>query len=179
MGCRRNVRVDMLSLATFCQAIAEVLVNFCDEGQSHADLWIRVKGAINFLSYYPERSPEQRKRDMLDLPKYGFRGGIGGLTYEQLVITKNFLKNHEKKLLRTKKTLPLILDLRLSPEQRRKAAGYCIKLFSDLVIHYLYHFEFPPEIGIPRGLLELLEDKGKKPKKATRRKTASKSGGKK
>lgn len=167
MGCGRNVAVDMLNLASFCQAIDEVLVSFCDEGQSSADLWIRVRGAINFLNYWPEPRLKQRKGNFFDLPEYGFRGEIRRLTYEQLVITQNFLKEHEKRLLQTKKVLPRILDLKLESEQRRKAAGCCIKLFSDLTKRYLYNFEFPPTIGIPKGFSELL-----KAKKTSKRKSA-------
>lgn len=173
MGCGRDVRVDMLSLATFCQAIAEVLVNFCDEGQSHADLWTRVKGAIKFLDLFSEQGP-------LDFfPKFGFRGSMNRLTYEQRVVTKDFLKEREKKVRETKRKLPLILDLQLSSKQRRAAAGYCIKLFSALTIHYLYYFHFPPSTGVPRGIRELLEEKGKKPRRVTRPKTADRSEGKK
>ena len=164
MGCGRNVGADMLSLALFCTAINQVLVQFCDEDQSGADLWVRVGAAIGFLSCYPERSLKQMKKDGFDLPPYGFRGKKCRLTYEQFVVAQNFLKNHKKRLLQTKKTLPRILDLRLATEQRRKAAGYCMKLFSDLHDNCLYYSYFPPIIGIPRGILKLLEGKSKKPK---------------
>ena len=68
MGCGRNVGADMLSLALFCTAINQVLVKFCDEDQSGADLWVRVGAAIGFLSCYPERSLKQMKKDGFDLP---------------------------------------------------------------------------------------------------------------
>ncbi len=166
MGCGRNVRIDMLSLALFCMAIIDVLIDFC-EGRSHANLWIRVKGAINFLSYYPERSPEQRKKDGWDLPKYGFRDNICDLTYEQLVVAQNFLREHEKRLLETKEKLPMILDLRLSPKQRRMAAEYCIVLFSDLQECYNYRFDRPPTFIVPHGIRKLLKEE-KKPKRVVR-----------
>lgn len=167
MGCGRNVSADMLSMAIFCMAIIDVLLDFC-EGRSHADLWIRVKGAINFLGYYPERSPELRKKDGWDSPKYGFRGDIHELTYEQLVVTQMFLKEHEERLLQTKKKLPMILDLKLSPKERKIAAEYCIELFSDLQLHYNYRFDNPPTFAIPHRIRELLKEGRKKLKRIAR-----------
>lgn len=152
MGCGRNISNDMLCMALFCTAINDVLLNFC-EGQSHAELWIRVRGAIKFLDYYPER----KRKDPWDLPKYGFRGNVRQLTYEQLVATQNFLKENEERLLQTKKKLPLILYLKLSPKQRREAALYCIELFSGLNVHFLYYCEFPPDFGMPKGVEELCQ----------------------
>lgn len=175
MGCGRNVSGDMLSMALFCMAINDVLIKFC-EGQSHANLWIRVRGAINFLSYYPERSPEQRKKDTLDLPKYGFRDSISRLTYEQLVATQRFLKEHEERLLQTKKKLPMILDLQLSPEKRREAALYCIVLFSGLHGHYNYCVYRPPTFVVPPGIRELSKGNKKRQKRVVRPKTVNKSG---
>lgn len=175
MGCGRDIRADMLSLATFCLAINDKLVTFCDEGQSHADLWIRVKGAIKFLDLFSE----QKQGPFDFFPKYGFRDNMSRLRYEQMVVTKNLLKEYEKRACETRKRLPLILDLRLDTEQRRKAAGYCIKLFSDLMIRYLWYFEFPPTFGMPRGLDEFLAEGSEKSKQVPRSKNTTKSGGKK
>lgn len=165
MGCGQDVSMDMLCMALFCTAINDVLINFC-EGQSHADLWVRVRGAIRFLDYYPERSPEQRKKDSFDLPKCGFRGDVRRLTYEQLIATQNFFKDpkNKKGLLRTKRELPKILDLKLSPGQRRAAARYCIELFSSLHGKYNWYTVHPPKFGPPKGiekLLSLSKSKGK------------------
>ncbi len=156
MGCDQDTRIDMLFMAIFCTAINDVLTKFCDEGQSSADPWIRVRGAINFLSYHPERSPEQRKKDGWDLPAYGFRGNVRELTYEQLVAARNFFKEHEKELLETKKKLPMILDLKLGKKERMAAARYCIGLFYDLASRYLHYCDCPPNFGPPKGLMDLI-----------------------
>lgn len=149
MGCGWNVRGDMLLMAIFCQAIMDVLVDFC-EGQSHANLWIRIKGATNFLGYFPERSPELRRKDGWDLPKYGFRSHICDLTYEQLVAAGRFFEERKERLLETKKKLPMILDLGLSRKERVAAAKYCLGLFSGLNLRYLHYSQNPPNFGRPR-----------------------------
>jgi hypothetical protein len=148
--------MDMLCMALFCSAVNDKLIDFGYCGQSHADLWARVREAIKFLSYYPERSPEQRKKDGLDLPTYGSRGEARRLTYEQLVVTQRYLKEHEKRLIGTKKRLLLILDLKLNIEKRRAAARYCVELFSGLGGMYLWYCERPPKIGPSESMEELL-----------------------
>lgn len=156
MGCSINIRAEMLSMAIFCQAIVDSLIDFC-EGKPHANLWIRVKGAINFLAYFPERSLKQKKGDMFDLPKYGFRGEIHNLTYEQLVAADRYFEEHKAEFFRTKKNLPMVLNLNLSTQKRKKAAEDCLDFFSGLQGKYLWYFDFPPNFGPPRGLSELVQ----------------------
>jgi len=178
MDSRFGTRVDMLGLATFCHAVVDQLLKFCDEGQSHADLWIKVRGAIQFLDFFSRFSGlEQGPVDFF--PKYGFRGDMSRLSYEQLIVTMNLIKEHEKRVRETRKRLPLILDLRLDLKERRKAAGYCFKLFAEFRTRYLYNFEFPPTIGIPRGVIKLLTEGSEKSKQASKSKAVTKSGGKK
>ncbi len=142
MSCGRDARGEMLSMSLFLTAINQALINFC-KGQSHADLWIRVSGAIEFLSYYPERSPKQRKRSGLDLPKFGFRGDKRTLSYEQLVVAQRYLKEETKRLIQTKKALPRILYLQFDMEKRIAAARYCIELFHGLCGRYSHCFRHP------------------------------------
>jgi hypothetical protein len=176
MGFGLDIRIDMSNLSIFCSSITHWLIKFCEDRRSHADLWIRVRGAINFLDLFSE----SKKGPPGYFSKYGFRGDMNRLTYEQMIVTKKFLKERGKRACETRKRLPLIIDLRLSPGQRRKAAGYCIKLFSDLQIYYYYYSYFPPTIGTPRDIQELLlEGNGKKSKRAVQPKTAGKSEGKK
>jgi hypothetical protein len=159
--------MDMLSMALFCTAIIDKLIEFGDEGKSHADLWVRVRGAIEFLGYYPERRPDQRKKGGSDFPTYGFRGNICQLTYEQLVATQRYLEEHKKELLETKKQLFKILqNLTLSSGERRAAARYCIKLFLGLCGMYLWYSEHPPHFGPPKGVEKLCNPPEKKTKPA-------------
>ena len=151
MGCVRNVRGDMLGLAIFCRNINDRLIDFCD-CQPHADLLVVVRAAIDFLSYYPERSPAQKKRekkDPWDLPKYGVRFEKRDLSYEQLIVTQKYLAKRKERLEQTKKKLPLIFNLQLSRKEREKAAGYCVELFSGLQSTCHYYFNFPPSFPPP------------------------------
>jgi hypothetical protein len=157
--------MDMLCMSFFCAAINKSLTDFTYKGKSHANLWTRVRSAIQFLDCFPEK----RRKDQFDFPKYSSGGRTHILTYEQLVAAQNFFEDPENKkmLLRTKRKLPKILNLKLSFAKRRAAAQYCIELFFNLGLLYHYYHEYPPNFGLPKGLEKLLNPPKSKEKKGT------------
>lgn len=150
----RDVRGDMFALMVFINQIKETLVYF-SEYEKNDKFEETIRGALEFLSYYPERKRKASDNRLDDMPKFGFGNEKHDLHYEQLVTTQGYLKEHAKILEQVKEKLKIVLDARFKFENRKQAALFCVeKLFIGMVYHYHRRLEHPLVIGPP--VVELL-----------------------